>query len=176
MWAASSTPPSPSCRRLPITTKPPPTPPISAIYAKSQPPKTDAENTTPNNSITIKNFGHKILSAVNPPNPKSLNPNPNQTTPKQELQPEAAPISGSDVLRALKKAAAVKEKNRTRQVKEKKKEGPPTEGSDSQNSDMNHEVRPLRIKRDWGLRLTQLEKRLQEISESVWSFFSLSYY
>ncbi|XP_038906928.1 uncharacterized protein LOC120092795 [Benincasa hispida] len=164
MWAASSTLPTPSCHRLPIITRPLPTPPVSAIYAESQPPKTDAGNTTPNDSSSIKSFGHKILSAVNSPNPKSLNPKPNKTTPKQEAQPEAAQISGSDILRALQKAAAVKEKNRTRQVKGKKKEGPTTEGS---HSEMNHRVRPLKIKGDWGLRLSQLEKRLQEFSEPV---------
>ncbi|KGN46539.1 uncharacterized protein LOC105435778 [Cucumis sativus] len=162
MWAASSTSPIPSCHRLTITTSRPPTPPLSVFCAMSQPSGTDAENIKPNNSSSIKGFGHKILSAVNSPTPKSLN----QTTPKHESHPEAAQISGSDVLRALQKAAAVKEKIRTQQVKEKKKkkEGAATEDS---QSEMNHRVRPLKINRDWGLRLTQLEKRLLEISDPV---------
>ncbi|XP_023006674.1 uncharacterized protein LOC111499329 [Cucurbita maxima] len=163
MWAAFSTSPSPSCCRLPLPTRPLPTPPVSAIYAKAQPPDTDADNATPNNSSSIKSFGHKILSAAKSTNPKSRSP-----IRKQESQLETAKISGLDVLRALQKAAAVKEKNRTRQVKEQKKDGPPpTEGSGSDNSEMNRRVRPLRIKNDWGLRLTELEKRLQEISETV---------
>ncbi|KAA0039758.1 Chaperone ClpB [Cucumis melo var. makuwa] len=161
MWAASSTSPSPSFRRLPITTTPPPAAPVSLFYAKSHPPKMDAENTKPNNSGTIKSFGHKILSAVNSPTPQSLN----QTTPKHESQPEAPQISGSDVLRALQKAAAVKEKNRTQQVKEKKKKKKEGAATEDSYSEMNHRVRPLKIKRDWGLRLTQLEKRLLEMSE-----------
>lgn len=59
----------------------------------------------------------------------------------------------------------MKEKNRTQQVKEKKKKKKEGAATEDSYSEMNHRVRPLKIKRDWGLRLTQLEKRLLEMSE-----------
>lgn len=152
MWAPSSSSPSPSIRRFPIPTRPPPVP---AIYANSPPPKSAPHDDGGN----LKSLSNKILSAVKSRNPKSPNPSRNQTTPKQESETQ---ISGSDVLRALQKAAAVKEKNKIQQVKEKKKEG-----SDSEMCEMSPRVRPLRIKTDWALRLAKLEKRLQEISDTV---------
>lgn len=161
MWAATTASPSPSCRRRTLPTKPPSLP---AIYAKSPPPKTHAESATPDNNRSVKSLGHTILSAV-----KSPLPNRKQGTPKQEseAEAEAGQVRGSDVLWALQKAAAAKEKNRSRRVNDKKKKEGPAAFAEPQNSGINRGVRPLRIGSDWGFRLSELEKRLQEISDPV---------
>ena len=160
MWALSQTIPSlphhtisPKLLPLPLT--------ISANSHprrhQSKPPRNDAVPTK-----DIKGLGHTILevTAVN-----STTPNP---IPKQQKQEdEGRQISGSDVLRALQRAAAQKKefsKSKKMKSKKMKKNTRGVSSSVEEDSLDYSKVRPLCIKSEWGVRLVELEKRLQELS------------
>lgn len=74
------------------------------------------------------------------------------------------------MLRALQRAAAQKnEFSRSKKMKSKKMKKSNTMGISSsvEEGSLDYsKVRPLRIKGEWGVRLVELEKRLQELSDT----------
>lgn len=118
-----------------------------AVSANSQPPDQD-----------IGGLGHTILTAID------SNTKPTIPIPNPDDEEEGRQISGSDVLWAMQKAAAHKKK------KNKKKMNKIRKGSSSQDEEVAMDysnIRPLCIKSEWGGRLDELEKRLQELSETI---------
>ncbi|KAM3746655.1 hypothetical protein ACB098_06G217700 [Castanea mollissima] len=128
---------------------------------QSKPPRNDAVPTK-----DIKGLGHTILE-VTALNSTTPNPIPKQ---QQKQEGEGRQISGSDVLRALQRAAAQKnEFSRSKKMKSKKMKKSNTMGISSsvEEGSLDYsKVRPLRIKGEWGVRLVELEKRLQELSDT----------
>ncbi|KAF3439800.1 hypothetical protein FNV43_RR18078 [Rhamnella rubrinervis] len=120
-----------------------------AVSANSQPPGQD-----------IGGLGHTILTAID------SNTKPTIPIPNPDDEEDGRQISGSDVLWALQKAAAHKKKKK----KNKKKMNKIRKGPSSQDEEVAMDysnIRPLCIKSDWGGRLDELEKRLQELSETI---------
>lgn len=77
-------------------------------------------------------------------------------------------MSGSDVLRALQRASVEKAKLSLKQKKNKEKRDIMTSGGGGAEELVlddytNSRIQPLSIKSEWGVRLEELEKRLQEI-------------
>ncbi|KAJ9171566.1 hypothetical protein P3X46_014919 [Hevea brasiliensis] len=117
------------------------------------------------------------VSATSQPFRQRSSPNPNQQKqrirnhePENDNQRGAATnqLSGLDVLWAMKRAAA--EKNRaaaTTNKKNRKRKGLLSADGQREEYAVDYSnVRPLCIKSEWGARLDELEKRLQEISET----------
>lgn len=80
----------------------------------------------------------------------------------EEKGPSASPLSGSDVLLALQRAAADKARSK------KGKKGKPHMGGVEQRPSPTaiadySDVRPLNIRSDWGDRLDEMERILQEL-------------
>ncbi|KAF5731994.1 hypothetical protein HS088_TW18G00681 [Tripterygium wilfordii] len=89
--------------------------------------------------------------------------------PKQAEGAQSRQLKGLDVLWAMQKAAAEKNKlSGGSGRKNKRRKGlSSSEGSDREEDDVDYSnVRPLCIKEEWGVRLDELEKRLQELSEN----------
>ncbi|KAM1053422.1 hypothetical protein ACFX13_000985 [Malus domestica] len=152
MWAVSYPPPPPPSQ--PLIPKPPPTYPIRlSIVAKSQPPSQD-----------LGGLGRSILTKL------KSNPNPKLQGKQKQDEEDKKVISGSDVLSAMQRAAAKK----NRESVKKKKKAPPSSSSSYAGSHREEEgvdeygnVRPLCVKSEWGSRLDELGKRLQELSSKA---------
>ncbi|GAV74525.1 hypothetical protein CFOL_v3_18005 [Cephalotus follicularis] len=135
MWAVS-----------PILTKPPLIP-----FTNPHPPR------HPQNLAFSSSS--KYISSLNC-SPKTPNPTPK----REDKESEGRELSGSDVLWALHRATANKKSKNNKRRKHV---------SSSVMSSNTHEdgvvdytnVRPLRIKMEWGVKLNDLEKRLQELSQ-----------
>ncbi|KAL6493932.1 hypothetical protein OROGR_031841 [Orobanche gracilis] len=89
---------------------------------------------------------------------------PSQHLYAAKLETKTIP-SGAVVLRALERAAAEKA-NKKREMREKRKTGPVSEIRDNQGAPCNLDnVRPLSVKPEWGGRLEELERRLQQLGQ-----------
>ncbi|KAJ9681046.1 hypothetical protein PVL29_020110 [Vitis rotundifolia] len=79
-------------------------------------------------------------------------------------------LSGSDVLWALQRAAAQKKKRISGSGNKKKNREPSSvggnRGGSAEDSLDYSNVKPLCIKGDWGSKLDELERRLQELSDT----------
>ena len=151
MWALSYASPSgPLHLLIPKRTKTP-----RAVSANSQPPP----------QHEFGGLGRTILTALES-NPKPINTKtPQQKKPKrEEEEEEGKQISGSDVLWAMQKAAAMKNKSKKKKI---------SKGLSSMGGHREEDVagdysnvRPLCIKSEWGPKLDELEKSLQELYET----------
>ncbi|XP_060203877.1 uncharacterized protein LOC132632074 isoform X3 [Lycium barbarum] len=92
----------------------------------------------------------------------------------EEKQEDSKKLSGFDVLRALEKATAQKMKKKrngressllSRKVNGKGRNG--REEDEYLENYGNKNVRPLSVKEDWGSRLDDLEKKLQELVDTT---------
>ncbi|KAJ8748553.1 hypothetical protein K2173_003454 [Erythroxylum novogranatense] len=82
--------------------------------------------------------------------------------PKQE----SGGLSGLDVLWAMQKAASEKNKRNDDKKGKKKRVLSAAENRKEEDNNMDYgNARPLCIKRDWSIRLDQLEKRLNDLSQ-----------
>ncbi|XP_068329744.1 uncharacterized protein [Pyrus communis] len=152
MWAVSYPPPPPPCQ--PLIPKPPPMSPVRlSVAAKSQPRSQD-----------LGGLGRSVITKL------KSNPDPKlQGNQKQDEEGKKV-ISGSDVLFAMQRAAAKK----NRQSGKKKNKGKVSSSLSSSSYAGSHReeegvdeygsVRPLCVKREWGSKLDELGKRLQELS------------
>ncbi|XP_062091308.1 uncharacterized protein LOC133797429 [Humulus lupulus] len=142
-----------------------------AVSANSQPPQND-----------VGGLGRTILTALQS-NPKPITttstasiPNPNPMLKREEKKEEdGKQISGSDVLWAMQKAAAKKNRvsGKSKSKKKKMMMIMSREGLSSVSGHREEElagdysnVRPLCIKTEWGPKLDELEKSLQELYET----------
>ncbi|GLT79826.1 hypothetical protein SLA2020_513000 [Shorea laevis] len=143
MWVSCLGPPRPC--RLPIPRiNGPPSPihfPLTVSIITARPPQYLAIS----NNATVRSDS-----------------NSNNPTPEQK-QEEGRDISGSDVLWALQRAAAQKKKLKK---KKKQKEPSPTASHMEKKTVDYSNVKPLKIKREWGVKLDQLEKRLKQLDET----------
>ncbi|KAL3536655.1 hypothetical protein ACH5RR_000021 [Cinchona calisaya] len=82
------------------------------------------------------------------------------------MEPPKRQLSGSQVLRALRRASVEKAKQLQQSKKKQKKRDTDRqeEIKDEVDTDDYHSVRPLCIKSEWDGRLVELEKRLEELS------------
>lgn len=107
-------------------------------------------------------IGHIVLSNLNSSGSSSASA-PKQQTRKQE---NGKQLSGSDVLWALQRAAS---KNKPKKKNKKKKQASHAdtrrEDDDDVDDGTNVKVKPLCIQSEWAVKLDELDKRLQEISE-----------
>ncbi|XP_044493719.1 uncharacterized protein LOC123217042 [Mangifera indica] len=113
----------------------------------------------------VGGLGHIFLTTTNSDEVIS---NTNSISNRQkQKQGEGNQLSGSDVLWALQRAA-VQKKKKHKKRRELKSAGT---GSDKEDADVDdHDVdysnvKPLDIKSEWSVKLNELEKRLQELSE-----------
>lgn len=119
----------------------------------------------------FRGIGHAAVSAVeSSPSIKTSNSMLSYPTTKQEKEEKERErqLSGSDILRALQRAAAQNKKKKKRLTSLKNSiqdsnKGEHEEKGDSTSVDSSSNVRPLCIKSDWTTRLDQLELRLQEL-------------
>ncbi|RWR88909.1 hypothetical protein CKAN_01795100 [Cinnamomum micranthum f. kanehirae] len=121
-------------------------------------------------------LGFSTLSTLKSSSSKSYTPHHKQQQQQQQQQqkksssrsieekgPSSSPLSGSDVLLALQRAAADKARSK------KGKKGKPRMGGVEQRPSPTtaiadySDVRPLNIRRDWGDRLDEMERLLQEL-------------
>ncbi|KAG2725660.1 hypothetical protein I3760_01G076400 [Carya illinoinensis] len=154
MWAVSPTTARPYL--LPLT------PSTPSILADSRPPRFRSKPPK-----DVKGLGRTIFTALTSSHPNA-SPYPISNQRKQEQEDGGWQISGSDVLWALQKAAAQKNEmseNKKSKKKKKKKGVSSSNHSEEVNVDYRN-VRPLCVKSEWGVRLEELEKRLQELSET----------
>ncbi|XXG68077.1 hypothetical protein AAC387_Pa06g1253 [Persea americana] len=109
------------------------------------------------------------LSTLKSSSPKSYTPRKHNNNNKssssiEEKGPSSSPLSGSDVLLALQRAAA--DKASTKKGKKGKrmgsKRGVEQRPSPTAIADYS-DVRPLNIRSDWGDRLDEMERLLQEL-------------
>lgn len=158
MWSSSSSsffllaPPYPSRSTLPISKPYKPT-------ATAQPHRRRSES----DAVTDRRageLGRAIVSTA------AVRSNPRRR--EREREGEGGAISGSDVLRALQRASARKEK-----MKEKRGEEELSSARSHREDNgvvVDHEienVRPLCVKNEWRDQLDELEKRLRELSEII---------
>lgn len=171
MWAVY--PATPRLCLLPLT---PYTPSALTISANSQPARHRSK--PPGNDAVptkdIKGLGHTILTALNSSHP-STNPNPFPEQPKQgkhkrakqKQEEEGRQISGSDVLWALRRAAAQKKATSgSKKMKQQKGVSSSVGGRGEEDGVDYSKARQLCVRSEWGARLDELEKRLQELSET----------
>ncbi|KAF5464532.1 hypothetical protein F2P56_014604 [Juglans regia] len=153
MWAVSPTTARPYL--FPLTASTP------SILAGSRPP---CHRSKPPKDV--KGLGRTIFMALTSSHPNA-SPYPISNQQKQE-QEDGGQISGSDVLWALQKAAAQKnEMSENKKSKKKKKKKGVSSNNHSEEVNVDYrKVRPLCVKSEWGARLEELEKRLQELSET----------
>ncbi|XP_059301536.1 uncharacterized protein LOC132053492 isoform X2 [Lycium ferocissimum] len=92
----------------------------------------------------------------------------------EEKQEDSKKLSGFDVLRALEKATAQKMKKKRNgkdsSLLSRKVNGKGRNGREEDEDLVNYgnkNVRPLSVKEDWGSRLDDLEKRLQELVDTT---------
>ncbi|KAJ0964142.1 hypothetical protein J5N97_029264 [Dioscorea zingiberensis] len=76
--------------------------------------------------------------------------------PRGSSEKGGAPLRGSDVLHALQRATARKEKKRRRPGRKEKSDG----GEEAAAHDGSGEVRPIEIRSDWGPRIEELEMQM----------------
>lgn len=156
MWATSiGSPPGPCHSLIPKPTKPPLrlSPFAISVSFNTEPPDQD-----------VGGSGQTILTAIDS-NTKPTNPIEKQ----EEGEEEGRQISGSDVLWAMQKAAAHKNRASGMKTKNKKKKRKGLSSSHVEEEvamDFSN-VRPLIINSEWGGRLDELEKRLQELSSET---------
>lgn len=107
----------------------------------------------------------KSSNSYNTPNKQNNN---NRPMEEKGPSPAPAPLSGSDVLLALQRAAAEKARRdaETRKGRKGKRVGSTTrrveQAPSAAASDCN-EVRPLNIRSDWAARLDEMERLLQDL-------------
>ncbi|KAJ7963440.1 Death domain associated protein [Quillaja saponaria] len=164
-WAMSPSPPMPGYILSPKLTKPLLRHPFLLVTASSQPHSRYSK--LPQKDIfsaqQVGGLGHTLLTALNP------NSNATNTIPEPQKQNQrryrqeagGVQINGSDVLWALQRATANKKK------KQKRKGTSSVVSHGEENGVDYSNVRPLCIKSDWGPKLDDFEKRLQEISEII---------
>ncbi|KAK9145786.1 hypothetical protein Sjap_005689 [Stephania japonica] len=99
----------------------------------------------------MSGVGRAVLTALNSDTPPQL---PVSEMVVEEAVPGAVALRGSDVLMALQRASVRKERKR------KKRELGGVGGVG--NAAESGEVRAVNVKREWGERLEELERRLQE--------------
>ncbi|KAK2649980.1 hypothetical protein Ddye_017469 [Dipteronia dyeriana] len=135
MWAVSPIPTSP------FLSKPnrPTFRPLLRNLWRSLPPQNDNVY-----GEEIGGLGHTILTNLSNPDPKQL--------------------SGSDVLWALQKASAKKKRKNKKRRELSSADGHRGEDDGDDVVDYSN-VKPLSIKSDWAVKLHELEKRLQELSD-----------
>ncbi|PON76532.1 death domain associated protein [Trema orientale] len=158
MWALSYvSPPRPLPLLFPKPTKTP-----RAVSANSQPPRNDVGG--------LGRTLHKALES-NPKPTNTQNPEQKRSKRVEEEEEEGKQISGSDVLWAMQKAAAKKNK-RSDEGKRKKKKKIMIRGLSSAGGHREEvagdysNVRALCIKSEWGAKLDELEKSLEELYET----------
>jgi hypothetical protein len=135
---------------------------------RSKPPGNDAVTTK-----DIKGLGHTILTALNSSHPTNPDPIPEQPKQgkrkqaKQKQEEEGRQISGSDVLWALQRAAAQKKATSGSKKMKKQKGVSSSAGGHREEDGVDYsKARPFCVRSEWGVRLDELEKRLQELSET----------
>ncbi|CAM8960940.1 unnamed protein product [Rhodiola kirilowii] len=84
---------------------------------------------------------------------------------EDELVVDGGELSGSDVLLALQKAATKKKKSSGGKKNMSNNCGTRLNESDDDQEESSGRVKPLMIKSEWGKRIDDLERRLQELSE-----------
>ena len=111
----------------------------------------------------VGDLGRSLLTTLQS-NSRAVNSVPEhqeQNRKTQEEEDEESQITGSDILWALQKASA-------RRKKKQKKRAASSGGSSRQEGPVDYSnVRPLNVKKAWGSKLDALEKRLQELSETI---------
>ncbi|GMH22520.1 hypothetical protein Nepgr_024363 [Nepenthes gracilis] len=153
---------------------------VSAHSRRLHHPSSNSESSPGETGQDIGGLGHAVRNALqSSPQPvrsktyRTRSPNRQQeegkrkqSQPKQE--DNGREISGADVLLALQRAGAQKSRS-----KRKKKghqtgdEGGGGGGNKGGEDDADYsKVRPLCIKGDWGMRLEELEKRLQDFTDT----------
>ncbi|PON75494.1 death domain associated protein [Parasponia andersonii] len=160
MWTLSYVYPP---RPLPLLF-PKPTKTSRAVSANSQPPRNDVGG--------LGRTLHKALES-NPKPTNTQNPEQKRSKRVEEEEEEGKQISGSDVLWAMQKAAAKKNKlsvSGESKSKRKKKimiRGLPSAGGHREEVAGDYSnVRALCIKGEWGAKLDELEKSLEELYET----------
>ncbi|TXG63092.1 hypothetical protein EZV62_010086 [Acer yangbiense] len=135
MWAVSPIP------ITPFLSKPnrPTFRPLLRNLWRSIPPQNDNVH-----GEEIGGLGDTILTNLSNPDPKQL--------------------SGSDVLWALQKASSAKKKKKNKKRRELSSADSRREEDEDDVVDYSN-VKPLSIKTDWAVKLHELEKRLQELSD-----------
>lgn len=137
---------------------------------RPKPPGNDAVTTK-----DIKGLGHTILTALNSSHPSS-NPDPIPERPKQgkhkqskqKQEEDGRQISGSDVLWALRRAAAQKKATSENKKMKKQKGVSSSVGGRREEDGVDYsKARPVCVRSEWGVRLDELEKRLQELSSET---------
>ncbi|XP_009391937.2 uncharacterized protein LOC103977976 [Musa acuminata AAA Group] len=72
-------------------------------------------------------------------------------------------LRGSDVLQALQKAVAKREARKLGDKKKRRKRAATDGGGEAFGFDHGQQVRPVEIRSDWGQRIDELERRVQEL-------------
>ncbi|KAJ4892464.1 Uncharacterized protein Rs2_32212 [Raphanus sativus] len=95
---------------------------------------------------------------------RSANSNPSKPIPKERE------ITGADVLWAIQRATAQRKRSNADRMKKKKKRSVELSSSASKSTGDNVvdylNVRPLRIKNDWGERVDEFEKLLKDLQDT----------
>ncbi|KAK9280185.1 hypothetical protein L1049_013872 [Liquidambar formosana] len=183
MWIARSIPSRPCLPSIiPKANRQPKRPFAVAVSvsATSQPRRhrsAPPQNASSSAAEDIGGLGHVVLAALKS-NTEQLDPKtpPTKTSnprPKQQKQPqpegggeEGRQLSGSDVLWALQRATARKNKISGGKKKRRSSTSVGTSDKDGIFEEDYSNVRPLSIKSDWATRLDDLERRLQELSDT----------
>lgn len=110
-------------------------------------------------SVSVGGLGQRILLRSG-----ESNPNPNKPVPDEKE------ISGSEVLLAIQRATAQRKRSNADRMKKKKKRSVELSSSASKSTGDNVvdylNVRPLRIKNDWGERVDEFEKLLKDLQDT----------
>lgn len=158
LWATSALPPS-SSRPDSIyictaATSPKMSPRIfSLAISPQQPPPVHTNH--PKHTIPSKS----LLTTSN----SNAKHHSHSTDLPEDSTGQKRPLSGSDVIWALRRATAHKSKIKNKDVSFTP--GAPNIGLDKPAADYT-EVRPLSIKTEWSTRLKQLEQRLQQLKDA----------
>lgn len=132
---------------------------VPSISATAKSPQSDGATAT----HQVGDLGRSLLTTLQS-NSRAVNSVPEhqeQNRKTQEEEDEESQITGSDILWALQKASA-------RRKKKQKKRAASSGGSSRQEGPVDYSnVRPLNVKKAWGSKLDALEKRLQELSETI---------
>ncbi|KAI9076800.1 hypothetical protein K1719_041216 [Acacia pycnantha] len=144
---------------------PPPPPPSHLLVsnpkqypAAVRPNRRRSLTALQNDSVSpgrVGELGHTLVSTL-------------ESSPGRRQQGrEGAQISGSDVLWALQRASERKKKKK-KQRREEESSSPVSGRREDLDSNVDYaNVRPLRVKSEWGDQLDDLEKRLRHLSEII---------
>ncbi|KAJ4728037.1 Death domain associated protein [Melia azedarach] len=154
MWAVS---PIPSAPFLSTPTRQS----LLRSLSRSNPPKNDGDGAYHED---MGGLGHRHTHLTNL-NPSTRNSIPVSKRQKQK-KADGKQLSGSDVLWALQRAAAMKRENKKSKKRREVSSANTYREDKNEDDDVDYSnVKPLCIKAEWAAKLDDLEKRLQELSE-----------